>query len=210
MTNYPNVSVLSHPLACHKLALLRDKTTDAKLFRELIREITVMLAYESLRDIPTVETEVQTPLETTPQRKIVSKNIVIVPILRAGLTMSEGFLSALPNVKVGHLGMYRDEKTLKPVEYFNRIPSGADTAIILDPMLATGGSACAAIEFIKSRGFSDIRLLSIIAAPEGVSTVAQKYPFVKLTVAALDRQLNEHGYILPGLGDAGDRMFFTD
>ena len=183
-----------------------------KEFRELVEEITTLMTYECLKDgVPTVEKQVKTPLETCTQQLVKDNAIAIVPILRAGLGMVNGIHVLFPSARVGHIGMYRDEETLQPKEYYCKLPDGIEDkiAIILDPMLATGGSAVAAIDLLKAKGCTDIRLMNIIAAPIGVETVAKAHPDVKVFVACLDRQLNENGYILPGLGDAGDRLFGT-
>ena len=211
MKNLPNVHILDHPLIRHKVAILRNKDTKTKQFRELIEEISTLMAFESFKDVPTREVEVETPLEKTTQVMVQENSIAIVPILRAGLGMVNGVLSLFPTAKVGHIGMYRDEETLMPKEYYCKLPDGiADKVVmVLDPMLATGGSSVAAIDFLKKRGCKHIKLMSIIGAPEGVRKVAEAHPDVAVYVSTLDRCLNEHGYILPGLGDAGDRLFGT-
>ena len=211
MKNLPNVHILDHPLIRHKVAILRNKDTKTKQFRELIEEISTLMAFESFKDVPTREVEVETPLEKTTQVMVQENSIAIVPILRAGLGMVNGVLSLFPTAKVGHIGMYRDEETLMPKEYYCKLPDGiADKVVmVLDPMLATGGSSVAAIDFLKKRGCKHIKLMSIIGAPEGVRKVAETHPDVAVYVSTLDRCLNEHGYILPGLGDAGDRLFGT-
>ena len=214
MENYKipeNVYVFDHPLIRHKVAILRDKKTCMKEFRELIEEITMLMTYECMRDVETVPVEVKTPLEVTVQNKVPDGSVVIVPILRAGLGMVNGIHRLFPTAKVGHIGMYRDEKTLQPCEYYCKLPRkiAEKTIFIIDPMLATGGSACDAIAALKKRGCKKIKFMAIIGAPEGVDKVAKEHPDVPVYVSTLDRQLNEHGYILPGLGDAGDRLFGT-
>ena len=212
MKDYKNVIVFDHPLIRHKIAILRDERTSMKEFRELVEEITTLMTYESLKDgVPTTEIEVKTPLETCKQSIITDDSIVIVPILRAGLGMVNGVHVLFPLAKVGHIGMYRNEETLEPVVYYCKLPVGIENkmTIVVDPMLATGGSACDAIDLLKKTGCKNIKLMSILGAPEGVSKVAETHPDVNVYVSTLDRQLNEHGYILPGLGDAGDRLFGT-
>ncbi len=211
MKNYPNVHILDHPLIRHKLAIIRDKNTNTKQFREIIEELATLMAYESFKDVPTQEIEVETPLEKTTQTVVKENSIAIVPILRAGLGMVNGILTLFPAAKVGHIGMYRDEETLTPKEYYCKLPAGIENKVVMivDPMLATGGSAADAITLLKKRGCKKIKLMSIIAAPQGVEKVAKEHPDVEVYVAHLDRDLNEHGYILPGLGDAGDRIFGT-
>lgn len=211
MKKFANVTILDHPLISHKIALLRSATTHTKDFRELVEEITTLITYEAFKDAPTQEVEVTTPLETCKQRMVVENSIAIVPVLRAGLGMVAGVHTLFPTAKVGHIGMYRDEETLRPQEYYCKLPEGIEKkrAIVLDPMLATGGSAAAAIDLLKKKGCKDIRQMSIIAAPEGIERLATAHPDVKIFVAVCDRCLNENGYILPGLGDAGDRLFGT-
>ncbi len=211
MTDYPNVTILDHPLIRHKIAILRDVRTGMKEFRELVEEITTLMVYESFKTVPTKKVMVQTPLELTEQTMVADNAVAVVPILRAGLGMVNGVHTLFPTARVGHIGMYRDEETLEPREYYCKLPDGIENsvAILLDPMLATGGSASAAIGFLKARGCKNIMLMSIIAAPVGIQTVAEAHPDVKIFVSTLDRQLNENGYILPGLGDAGDRLFGT-
>lgn len=211
MKEYNNVHILSHPLIRHKLAIIRDKNTNTKQFREIIGELATLMAYESFKDVPTQEVVVETPLETTTQTVVKENSIAIVPILRAGLGMVDGILSLFPAAKVGHIGLYRDEETLEPQEYYCKLPSHIEDKVVMvvDPMLATGGSAADAIKMLKKRGCKKIKLMSIIAAPEGVEKVASAHPDVEIFVSTLDRCLNEHGYILPGLGDAGDRIFGT-
>jgi uracil phosphoribosyltransferase len=211
MKQFKNVVVFDHPLIKHKVAILRDENTDMKKFRELVEEITTLMTYESLKDAPTVQVKVKTPLEETEQTMIRENSICIVPILRAGLGMVNGVHVLFPTAKVGHIGMYRNEETLNPVVYYCKLPDGIENKVVLlvDPMLATGGSACDAIDLLKQRGCKRIKLMSIIGAPEGIEKVATTHPDVNIYVSTLDRQLNEHGYILPGLGDAGDRLFGT-
>ena len=210
--NYQNVVVFDHPLIRHKVAILRDEKTSMKEFRELIEEITTLMTYESLREgVPTVKKLVKTPLETCEQTVVADNAIAIVPILRAGLGMVNGIHTLFPSARVGHLGMYRDEETLQPHEYYCKLPDGIEDKLVLlvDPMLATGGSACDALNLLKKRGCKNIKFMAIIGAPEGVEKVAKEHPDVQIYVSTLDRQLNESGYILPGLGDAGDRLFGT-
>ena len=211
MKKFDNVTILDHPLISHKIAILRSVDTRTKDFRELVEEITTLLTYEAFKDAPTREVEVATPLEKCKQKMVVENSIAIVPVLRAGLGMVAGVHTLFPTAKVGHIGMYRDEDTLEPQEYYCKLPEGIEKmrAIVLDPMLATGGSAAAAIDMLKKRGCKEIRQMSIIAAPEGIERLATAHPDVKIYVAVCDRCLNENGYILPGLGDAGDRLFGT-
>ena len=211
MKDYKNVYILDHPLIRHKLAIIRDKNTNTKQFREIISELATLMAYESFKDVPTQEIEVETPLEKTTQTVVKENSIAIVPILRAGLGMVDGVLSLFPAAKVGHIGLYRDEETFEPKEYYCKLPVAIEEKVVMvvDPMLATGGSACDAISMLKKRGCTKIKLMSIIGAPEGVSKVAEAHPDVEIYVSTLDRQLNENCYILPGLGDAGDRIFGT-
>lgn len=212
MKKYDNVVIFDHPLIRHKIAILRDERTSMKEFRELIEEITTLMTYESLKDgVPTVTKMVKTPLETCEQTVVADNSIAIVPILRAGLGMVNGIHVLFPSARVGHIGMYRDEETLEPKEYYCKLPEGIEDKLVLlvDPMLATGGSACDAISLLKKRGCKNIKFMAIIGAPEGISKVAEAHPDVNVYVSTLDRQLNEHGYILPGLGDAGDRLFGT-
>jgi uracil phosphoribosyltransferase len=202
--------VSTHPAVLHKLALLRQETTEPKKFRELVREISWLLGYEALTDVRVAPLHVRTPLELTEGVELADR-IGLIPILRAGLGMVEAFLELMPTAEVWHLGLFRDERTLRPVEYYNKLPDTAtvDVCLILDPMLATGGSATAAIDVLKAWGARRIKLINLIAAPEGVRAVSAAHPDVPIHCAALDRQLNERGYILPGLGDAGDRQFGT-
>ena len=211
MKNYKNVHILDHPLIRHKVAIIRNKNTDTKQFREVIGEIATLMAYESFKDVPTQEIEVETPLETVKQTIVKENSVAIVPILRAGLGMVDGVLSLFPAAKVGHIGLYRDEETLEPQEYYCKLPKGIEDKVVMvvDPMLATGGSANDAIKMLKKRGCKHIKLMSVIGAPEGVEKVAEANPDVEIYVSMLARCLNENGYILPGLGDAGDRIFGT-
>ncbi len=205
------VTVFDHPLIKHKLTLLRDKNTGSKEFRQLVEEVSTLMAYEVTRDLPSEEVEVETPMETTKGYLISGKKLGIVPVLRAGLGMVDGMLNVIPAARVGHVGLYRDPDSLQPVEYYCKLPGDAQERImyVLDPMLATGGSASAAISAVKARGVTNIKFLCIIAAPEGVAVLQNDHPDVEIYVAALDRELNDHAYILPGLGDAGDRLFGT-
>lgn len=206
-----NVNVMTHPLIQHKVTLIRNVETGSKDFRELLEEITLLMGYEITRDLPLEDVEVQTPLVKAIGKQIAGKKLGIIPILRAGLGMVSGLLELMPMAKVGHVGLYRDPETLKPVEYYCKLPSDlSDRRIIVtDPMLATGGSASAAITLLKEKGARDIQLMCLVAAPQGVEAVNEAHPDVRIYVAALDEDLNEHGYILPGLGDAGDRIFGT-
>ena len=208
---FKNVFIFDHPLIKHKVAILRDKNTGMKEFRELIEEITTMMTYESMRDMKLVPIEVETPLERTTQYRVPEESIAIVPILRAGLGMVNGVHKVFPTARVGHIGMYRDEETMQPQEYYCKLPDGIEnkTVFLVDPMLATGGSICDALAALKKRGCKKIKVMSIIAAPEGVKTVAEAYPEIPVYISTIDRGLNEHCYILPGLGDAGDRLFGT-
>ncbi len=203
--------VMDHPLIQHKLSILRDKNTGVKEFRELVSEIASLMCFEATRDLPTEEVEIETPVAKATVRRLAGKKLALVPILRAGLGMVEGILKLLPGVKVGHIGLYRDPETLQPVEYYCKLPSdiAEREIIVLDPMLATGGSASAAIDFIKKHGGVNIKLMCIIGAPEGAARVMSEHPDVDIYVAAMDSHLNSHGYIVPGLGDAGDRIFGT-
>ena len=205
------VTVLDHPLIQHKTTILRQATTSNKLFRELVEEITMLMCYESLRDLPLEEVEIETPLKKTKQKLIKGKKLAVVPILRAGLGMVEGLLQLGPSAKVGHIGMYRDEETLEPHEYYCKLPKDIERRLIVvvDPMLATGGSAIDAISQIKSYGGTNIKFLCLVAAPEGIEALTKAHPDVEIYCANVDEGLNEHGYIVPGLGDAGDRIFGT-
>ena len=205
------VHILDHPLLQHKLSILRDENTGVKDFREVVSEIATLMCYEATRDLPLEEVEIKTPITTAKFKMIAGKKLAIVPVLRAGLGMVDGILTLLPSVKVGHIGLYRDPDTLEPVEYYCKMPTdiAERDVIILDPMLATGGSASAAIQFIKNYEVKHIKLMNIIAAPEGIERVHHDHPDVDIYCAALDEKLNDHGYIVPGLGDAGDRIFGT-
>ena len=205
------VCVFDHPLIQHKLSILRDKNTSVKEFRELVSEIAMLMCYEATRDLPLEEIEVETPMGIAKCHRIAGKKLAVVPILRAGLGMVVGMVSMMPNVKVGHVGLYRDPETLQPVKYYFKMPPdiAERDAIVVDPMLATGGSASAAISFVKEAGVKRVKLMSIIGAPEGVAKMQHDHPDVDIYVAALDERLNNDGYIVPGLGDAGDRIFGT-
>ena len=205
------VHILDHPLLQHKLSILRDENTGVKDFREVVSEIATLMCYEATRDLPLEEVEIKTPITTAKFKTIAGKKLAIVPVLRAGLGMVDGILTLIPSAKVGHIGLYRDPDTLEPVEYYCKMPNDISErdVIILDPMLATGGSASAAIQFIKNYDVKHIKLMNIIAAPKGVERVRKDHPDVEIYCAALDEKLNDHGYIVPGLGDAGDRIFGT-
>lgn len=205
------VQVFDHPLVQHKLSMIRDENTGPKFFRELVEEVAMLMTYEVTRDFPTRDTEVKTPVSMAKTRVIAGKKVAIVPILRAGLGMVNGVLRIIPTAKVGHIGLYRNPETLQPVEYYCKLPTDMleRDVIIVDPMLATGGSANAAIDFLKDRGIKNIKLMCLIAAPEGVAAVQEVHDDVEIYTAAIDSHLNEHGYIVPGLGDAGDRLFGT-
>lgn len=211
MKQYNNVFIFDHPLIKHKIAILRDKRTGMKEFRELVEEITTIMTYESMRDVKLAPVQIETPLEVTTQYKVPEESIAIVPILRAGLGMVNGVHKVFPTARVGHIGMYRNEETLEPCEYYCKLPDGIEnkTVFLVDPMLATGGSACDALAALKKRGCKNIKFMAIIGAPQGVEKVAKEHPDVQIYVSTLDRCLNENGYILPGLGDAGDRLFGT-
>ena len=205
------VHIFDHPLIQHKLAILRDERTGVKEFREIVSEIATLMCYEATRDLPTEEVTIKTPVATGTFRTLAGKKLAIVPVLRAGLGMVDGILTLIPSVKVGHIGLYRDPDTLEPVEYYCKMPTdiAERDVIILDPMLATGGSASAAIQFIKNYDVKHIKLMNIIAAPEGIERIRRDHPDVEIYCAAVDEKLNDHGYIVPGLGDAGDRIFGT-
>jgi uracil phosphoribosyltransferase len=202
---------MTHPLIKHKISILRKKSTGTNEFRRVVEEIAILMGYEALSDLQTTEISISTPIEDTMSPVINGKNLAVVPVLRAGLGMVNGILALVPPAKIGHIGLYRDPETHKPVEYYCKLPENIDqrTIVVVDPMLATGGSAIDAISALKKRGCKRIKLMSIIGAPEGVSKVAEAHPDVPVYVSTLDRCLNEHGYILPGLGDAGDRLFGT-
>ena len=203
--------VISHPLIQHKLSILRREDTSTKDFRELVNEIAMLMGYEVSRDLPLEEVEIQTPIIKTVQKQLSGKKLAIVPILRAGIGMVDGFLSLVPAAKVGHIGMYRDEETLEPVEYLVKLPEDIDQRqiFVMDPMLATGGSAILAVDSLKKRGAANIKFVCLVAAPEGVKKFQDAHPDIDIYTASLDERLNENGYIVPGLGDAGDRLFGT-
>ncbi len=205
------VHVFEHPLIQHKLSILRDKNTGVKEFREMINEISMLMCFEVTRDLPVEDVEVETPVAVAHCKRLSGKKLAIVPILRAGLGMVDGMVQMIPSAKVGHIGLYRDPETLEPVKYYFKMPPdiGEREVIVVDPMLATGGSAIAAVNFLKEAGVKRIRIMDIIAAPEGIAAMQQAHPDVDIYVAALDERLNDHGYIVPGLGDAGDRIFGT-
>jgi len=203
--------VLDHPLIQHKLSLIRDERTSSREFRALVEEVAMLMAYEVTRDFPLEEVEIKTPLAMVKAKRISGRKVALVPILRAGLGMLEGILKLIPAARVGHIGLYRDHVTLKPVEYYCKLPADVEERdiVLIDPMLATGGSASAAIGFIKERGVKNIKLMCLIAAPEGIKAVQENHPDVDIFVAAVDERLNEQAYIIPGLGDAGDRLYGT-
>lgn len=205
------VTIMDHPLIQHKLGIMRRKTTSTKEFRDLVSEVAMLICYEATRTLPLTDIEIETPLTVTTVKEIEGKKLCIVPILRAGLHMADGMLNLIPNAKVGHVGLYRNEETLEPVEYFCKLPSDAAERdiYVVDPMLATGGSAVAAINLLKNRGLTRIHFLCLIAAPEGVDRLTKAHPDVDVYIGSLDERLNEQGYILPGLGDAGDRIYGT-
>ena len=206
-----NVHILDHPLIQHKLAVLRNKETPVKEFRELISEIAGLMCYEATRNLPTQEVDVETPITTAKCRMLAGKKLAIVPVLRAGLGMVDSMVDLIPNAKIGHIGLYRDPETHLPVEYYCKLPEDIENrqVFVVDPMLATGGSAVAAIDFLKARGCKNIIMMNIIGCPEGIKTVTDAHPDVDIYIAACDEKLNEHAYIVPGLGDAGDRIFGT-
>lgn len=205
------VCVFDHPLIQHKLSILRDKNTSVKEFRELVSEIAMLMCFEATRDMPVEEVEIETPVAKATVKRLAGKKVAIVPILRAGLGMVDGMVSMIPAAKVGHIGLFRDPETLEPVKYYYKMPPDIEEReiIVVDPMLATGGSASAAIKFLKEDGVKNIKLMCIIGAPEGIARMQEDHPDVDIYVAAQDSHLNEHGYIVPGLGDAGDRIFGT-
>ena len=205
------VTQIDHPLILHKLAFIRSKDTGSKDFRELVEEVSMLMAYEVTRDLSTEEVEIETPICKTKCKMLAGKKMAIVPILRAGLGMVDGMLKLIPAAKVGHIGLYRDDETLQPVEYFCKLPQdiAERDVIVVDPMLATGGSAADAITMLKRRGAKNLRLMCLISSPEGIEFVQKEHPDVDIYVAGIDEKLNEHGYIVPGLGDAGDRLFGT-
>lgn len=206
-----NVKVLEHPLLKHKISIMRDKSTGTNEFRKLVEEVSMLMGYEALADIPVEDVEVETPIETCMSPKIAGKKLAIIPILRAGLGMVGGMLALVPSARVGHIGMYRDEETHEPHEYYCKLPVNMEEriAVVVDPMLATGGSAIDAVTLIKQKGGKNIKFMAIIAAPEGVAKFVEAHPDVQLYIGQLDRCLNENAYICPGLGDAGDRIFGT-
>jgi len=209
---FPNLFILDHPLIQHKLSHMRDKTASTRSFRALLRELTLLMGYELTRDLPLTHERIETPLEAMDAPVIAGKKLVIVPVLRAGIGMSDGLLDLIPSARVGHVGVYRDPETFQPVEYLVRLPDLAERSfIVCDPMLATGNSAVHAVNVLRERGVAQesIRFLALVAAPEGVTVFQAAHPGVKLFVAALDSHLNDHAYIVPGLGDAGDRLFGT-
>lgn len=211
MNKIDNVTVFDHPMISHKLGYLRDKNTGSTQFRNLVSEIAMLMAYEVTRDLELEDKEIETPLAKTVVKTLSGKKISIVPILRAGLGMVDGFLNILPAAKVGHIGLYRDPETLEPVEYYFKMPTdiAERTILLVDPMLATGGSASAAIQYLKNRGAKNIKLVNILAAEDGIKHIHKTHPDVPIYVAGVDKKLNDHGYIIPGLGDAGDRLFGT-
>ncbi len=211
MPSNSNVMVMDHPLIQHKITLLRDKNTGSKEFRELISEVTMLMCYESLRDLPLKEIEVETPVTTAKTKVLSERHLAFIPILRAGMGMVEGVMNLMPTSRIGHIGLYRDPETLQPIEYYCKLPSDISErdVIILDPMLATGGSAIDAITLVKSKNPKTIKFMCIMASPEGIEALSKAHPDVKIYCAAKDKGLNEHGYIVPGLGDAGDRIFGT-
>ena len=211
MKKFPNLTVLDHPLIQHKLSILRDRDTSKKTFRALVDEISMLMGYEVTKDLKLEDVSVDTPLENMTARRVSGKKLTLVPILRAGLGMVEGILRLMPSVRVGHIGLYREHDTLQPVDYYFKIPGDSEARdfIVLDPMLETGVSAVAAVASLKKNGATRVRMVCLVAAPEGVQTMLDAHPDVQIYTAALDRQLNEHGYIVPGLGDAGDRLFGT-
>jgi len=206
-----NVKVIDHPLIQHKLSIMRNVNTGTKEFRELLEEISMLMAFEITRDLPLEEVEIETPVTKCKCKMLAGKKLGIIPVLRAGLGMTNGFLKLIPNAKVGHIGLYRDPETLMPVEYYSKLPSDVAERdfIIIDPMLATGNSLIASIDILKKHGAHNIKLLCLVAAPEGIKLINKAHPDVDIYVASVDEKLNDHGYIVPGLGDAGDRLFGT-
>ena len=211
MSEYKNVIVIDHPLVQHKLALLRDKNTGTKDFRNLLGELSTLMAYEVTRDLPLDEVDIETPVAPTKAKMLLNCKVGVVPILRAGLGMADGIMSLIPTAKMGHIGLFRDPETLKPVTYYCKLPADVEDRdiIVVDPMLATGGSACEGIRKVKEAGCRSVRLMCLVSVPEGIKAVQEMHPDVKIYTAAIDDHLNEHGYIVPGLGDAGDRIFGT-
>lgn len=211
MHQFPNLTVLDHPLIQHKLTVLRDRDTSKKTFRALVEEISMLMGYEVTKDLPLEPVDIETPLERMTAYRVSGKKLTLVPVLRAGLGMADGMLRLMPSARIGHIGMYRDHDTLEPVDYYFKIPAEPEARdfIVLDPMLATGGSAVAAVSALVRRGATRVRFVCLVASPEGVARMLEAHPEVQVYTAALDRQLNEVGYILPGLGDAGDRLFGT-
>lgn len=211
MEKMENVFIMDHPLIKHKISMIRNKNTGTNEFRKLIEEIAVLMGYEALRDLPTEDVEIETPIEKCKSPMISGKKLAIVPVLRAGLGMVNGILALVPSARVGHIGLYRDPETHEPHEYYCKLPDPIDQRqiVVVDPMLATGGSAIAAVDFIKKHGGQKIKFMSIIAAPEGVDALMKAHPDIQLYIGCLDRELNENAYICPGLGDAGDRIFGT-
>jgi uracil phosphoribosyltransferase len=206
-----DITIFDHPLIQHKISILRKIETSSNEFRHLIEEISMLMAFEAFRDLPLEDVDIETPICKTTTKILSGKKLAIVPVLRAGLGMVGGILALVPSARVGHIGLYRDEETLEPHEYFCKLPKGIDErlVVVLDPMLATGGSAVAAVDLIKAKGAKNIKFMSIIAAPEGVKTLSEAHPDVQIFCGHLDEKLNENGYIVPGLGDAGDRIFGT-
>lgn len=209
--NYSNFTVIKHPLIEHKLTIIRDRNTSKKEFKELVDEVAMLMAYEITKDFPLEDVEIETPMCKTTAKIVSGKKVALVPILRAGLGMVDGFLRLMPSARVGHIGLYRDHDTLQPVSYYFKIPQHSEDRdfILIDPMLATGGSAVAAADKLKEAGIKNIKFMCLIAAPEGVKTFCEKHPDIQVYAAGLDEKLNELGYIVPGLGDAGDRLFGT-
>ncbi len=211
MSEFKNVTVIDHPLVQHKLALLRDKNTGTKDFRTLLGELSTLMAYEVTRDLPLDEVRIETPIAATTAHMLINCKVGVVPILRAGLGMTDGIMNLIPTAKMGHIGLFRDPETLKPVTYYCKLPADVQDrdVIVVDPMLATGGSACEGIRKVKEFGCKSIKLMCLVSVPEGIRAVQEMHPDVRIYTAAIDDHLNEHGYIVPGLGDAGDRIFGT-